>query len=92
MRIAWIVPLLAVIAIALLLVCGPGVHMGWWSAYAGLQLMRAAAYVGILTAVLGIFALLIPATRRGFFVWLVLSVIAGIAVAWVPWHWLNQPH
>lgn len=28
MRVAWIVPLLAVMAIVLLLVAGPGVHMG----------------------------------------------------------------
>ena len=92
MRIAWIVPLLALLAIVLLLVSGPGVHMGWWTFIVGFKLLKWAAYVGIAAAVLGILALLIPYTRRGFFVWLVLSIVAGIAVAWVPWHWLQRAH
>jgi hypothetical protein len=86
MRIAWIVPLLAFIAIVLLLVCGPGVHMGWWSAAIGAQVLKWSAYVGLAAAVLGVAMLINPYTRRGYLYWLVLSIIAGLAVAWVPWH------
>lgn len=86
MRIAWIVPLLALVSIVLLLIAGPGVHMGWWNAATGTQVLKWSTYVGIGTAVLGVAALINPYTRRGFLAWLVLSIIAGLAVAWVPWH------
>jgi hypothetical protein len=86
MRIAWIVPLLALAAIALLLIAGPGVHMGWWNAATGMQVLKWSTYVGIGTAVLGVAMLINPWTRRRVVYWLVMSIIAGIAVAWVPWH------
>lgn len=86
MRITWIVPLLALAAIVLLLIAGPGVHMGWWNAATGTQVLKWSTYVGIGTAVLGVAMLINPWTRRRFVFWLVMSIIAGIAVAWVPWH------
>lgn len=86
MRVAWVVPLLAFVAIVLLLVCGPGVHMGWWSAATGAQVLKWSAYVGLAAAVLGVAMLINPYTRREYLYWLVLSIIAGLAVAWVPWH------
>jgi hypothetical protein len=86
MRIAWIVPLLALAAIVLLLIAGPGVHMGWWSAAAGTRVLKWSTYVGIAAAVLGVAMLINPYTRRRYLYWLVLSIIAGLAVAWVPWH------
>lgn len=92
MKIARIVPLLALIAIVLLLVSGPGVHWGWWDFMTGFKLLKWAAYVGIAAVVFGILALIIPPLRRGHGAWLVLSIIAGIAVAWVPWHWLQRAH
>jgi hypothetical protein len=85
MRIAWIVPLLALAAIALLLIAGPGVHIDWWSAAAGKQVLKWSTWVGIATAVLGVAMLINPYTRRGYLYWLVLSIIAGLSVAWVPW-------
>jgi hypothetical protein len=86
MRITWIVPLLALAAIVLLLVAGPGVHMGWWSAATGTQVLKWSTYVGIAAAVLGVAMLVNPYTRRRYLYWLVLAIIAGLAVAWVPWH------
>ena len=85
MRVAWIVPLLALAAIVLLLIAGPGVHMGWWSTAEGTRVLEWSAYVGIAAAVLGVAMLVNPYTRRGYLYWLVLSIIAGLAVAWVPW-------
>jgi hypothetical protein len=86
MRIAWIVPLLALVAIALLLIAGPGVHMGWWNAATGMQVLKWSTYVGIGTAVLGVAMLINPWTRRRVVYWLVMTIISGIAVAWVPCH------
>jgi hypothetical protein len=86
MRIAWIVPLLALAAIVMLLAAGPGVHMGWWNAAAGSQVLKWSTYVGVAAAVLGVAMLVNPYTRRRYLYWLVLAIIAGLAVAWVPWH------
>lgn len=85
-----IVPLLALIAIVLLLISGPGVHLNGWTFVTGFKLLKWAAFVGIAAAVLGIIALIVPATRRGFWAWLAVSIIVGLAIAWVPWHWMQR--
>lgn len=85
-----VVPLLALIAIVLLLISGPGVHLNWWTFVTGFKLLRWAAFVGIAAAILGIVALIVPATRRGFWAWLAVSIIVGLAVAWTPWHWMQR--
>jgi len=85
-----VVPLLALIAIVLLLISGPGVHLGGWTFVTGFKLLKWAVFAGIAAAVLGIIALIVPATRRGFSTWLTVSIIAGLVVAWVPWHWAQR--
>lgn len=89
MRIAWIVPLLALVAIVLLLISGIGVHLAWWKFTTGFVLLRWAAYVGLATAVLGVLMLIVPATRRGHGAALVIAVVIGLGVAWMPWHWMQ---
>ncbi|MEO6968961.1 MAG: DUF1499 domain-containing protein [Rhodanobacteraceae bacterium] len=92
MKFALIVPLLALIAIVLLLVSGPGVHMGWWDFMTGFKLLKWAAFAGIAAIVVGVLMLIVPATRRGHAAWLVISIIVGLSVAWMPWHWLQRAH
>lgn len=84
------VPLLALIAIVLLLISGPSVHLGWWTFVTGFKLLEWAAYAGLAAAGLGIIALIVPATRHGFSAWLTVSIIVGLVVAWVPWHWAQR--
>lgn len=90
MKIARIVPLLALIAVVLLLISGPGVHLAWWKFPAGFVLLKWAAYFGLAAAVLGVVMLIIPATRRGYAAWLVIAILVGLAVAWTPWHWVQR--
>jgi uncharacterized protein (DUF1499 family) len=74
----------ALIALLLLFLSGPGTRFGMWDFRTGFQLMRWAAYLGILAAVLGIAALALTRGRG--------RVIAGVALllgalAWfLPWN------
>lgn len=90
MKIARIVPLLALIAVVLLVLSGPGVHLAWWKFTTGFVLLKWAAWFGLAAAVLGVVMLIIPATRRGHAMWLVVAVMVGLAVAWTPWHWMQR--
>lgn len=90
MKITWIVPLLALIAVLLLLISGPGVHLHWWRFPTGFVFLKWAAWVGLAAAALGLLMLIVPATRRGRVTWLVVSIIIGLGIAWVPWHWLQR--
>lgn len=90
MRIAWIVPLLALIAVVLLLISGPGVHLALWPFGTGFVLLRWAAYFGLGAVVLGVLMLIIPATRRGHSLRLVVAVLVGLAIAWTPFQWLQR--
>lgn len=85
-----IVPLLALAAIVLLLLSGPGVHLGWWEFTVGFVLLKWAAYAGIAAAALGLIVLIVPAARHGSEAWLVVSIMVGIAVAWMPGHWMQR--
>jgi uncharacterized protein (DUF1499 family) len=75
---------LAIIALLMLFLSGPGTRFGMWHFRTGFQLMRYAAYAGIAAAVLGLVALLLTRGRG--------RVIAGIALllgalAWFfPWN------
>lgn len=75
---------LAVIALLMLFLSGPGTRFGMWDFRTGFQLMRYAAYAGMAAAVLGLVALLL--TRgRGRIVAAVALVLG--ALAWfVPWN------
>jgi uncharacterized protein (DUF1499 family) len=75
---------LAILALLLLFLSGPGTRFGMWHFRTGFQLLRYAAYAGIAAAVLGLIALLLTRGRG--------RVIAGIALllgalAWfLPWN------
>jgi hypothetical protein len=78
---------LAVLAIALLVLAGPGSRLGVWEFATGFVMLRWAAYLGIATAVLGLVLLLRrPAAGR---LWLVLAMVAGLVAVLVPWGWLR---
>ena len=90
MKIAWLALLLAVVAVLLLLLSGIGVQLAWWKFTIGFALLRWAAYFGLAAAVLGVIMLIIPATRRGHVVTLVIALIVGLGVAWMPYHWMQR--
>lgn len=90
MKIAWIAPLLALVAIVLLLLSGAGVHFGWWTFTTGFVLLRWASYAGLAAAILGVLLLIIPATRRGRVTGLLIAIIIGLGVTWMPWQWMQR--
>ena len=82
-------PLLAVAALLLLLVAGPGARLGLWSFGTGFLLLRWAAYIGILAAGLGLVSLLWR--RTGARRWpAALAVLVGAVTALMPYRWLQQ--
>jgi uncharacterized protein (DUF1499 family) len=89
MRWRWLAPTLATLAAILLLAAGPTVRIGLWDFRTGFQMLRWAAYLGIAGAVIALIALFTPA-RRGAVAALLLSVLVGAGVAFIPWRWLHQ--
>lgn len=84
MKLAHIALLVSLLAAALLLIGGPGARFELWDFRFGFQLMRYALYAGGAGAVLAILFLLIPTTRRGHVLSLVVALVIGAAVALVP--------
>ncbi len=88
-RIGWLAPLLAAIAVFLLLAAGPGTRLGLWDFRTGFGLLRWSAYVGMFAAGLGLLSLLWrpPGARR----WpAAVAVLAGTVAALVPYRWMQQ--
>jgi uncharacterized protein (DUF1499 family) len=81
---------LAVVAVLLLVLAGPGVRAGFWTFGTGFQLLRWGAYLGILAGLLAIVLLLRPAWRAPTAWPLVLAVLLGLLAAGVPWYWLQR--
>lgn len=81
---------LSLIAAALLLVAGPGTRLDWWEFGSGFALMRWAAYIGLVAAALALVMLLVPRTRRSGTALLVVALLLGLGVAWVPWNGMRQ--
>lgn len=90
MKLAYFAVLLSLVAAALLLLAGPGTQMGWWEFRTGFQLLRWAVYIGLAAAALALVSMLVPRVRRAGMRWLVLAMVAGLAVAYVPWHGMRQ--
>lgn len=80
-----VVLLIAVVAVGMLLLAGPGTRMDWWEFGFGFTLMEWALYGGVAAGALGILLLLIPATRRGGAGVLVAAAVIGLATAAVPY-------
>ncbi|MEO8746252.1 MAG: DUF1499 domain-containing protein [Rhodanobacter sp.] len=90
MKIAYLAPLLALTALLVLLVSGPGVHLGLWAFPIGFQLLKWAAYAGLAGAFAGVVFLAIPPTRRRHAKVLAAAIVVGLGIAWIPWHALQN--
>lgn len=77
--------LLSVIAVLLLLAAGPGTRLELWEFRTGFQLMRWAAFTGLAAAAAAVVMLLLPRTRRSGFGGLLVALVLGLGVAFVPW-------
>lgn len=84
MKLSRLVLLLAVVAAILLLLAGPGTRMEWWDFRTGFKLLRWATFGGLGAAVLATIGLLVPRVRRGGARFLVLALVIGLAVAYMP--------
>jgi uncharacterized protein (DUF1499 family) len=79
--------LVAVLAILLLALAGPGVRLSLWSIGSGFQLLRWAAYLGLAAAAAALIQLLVP-SWRGPAAWpLGVAFVLGLLAAGVPWFW-----
>jgi uncharacterized protein (DUF1499 family) len=89
MRLRWLAPALAAVALLLLLLAGPTVRLGLWSFGTGFSLLRWAAYIGLASVAAAVAALLTRTGRRPVLLQLGALLIGG-GVAFMPWHWLQQ--
>ena len=89
MKISRLPLLVALIALLMLLVAGPGTRFGLWEYGTGFLLMRWAFFAGAGAAVLALVLLVIPRTRRDAASTLVLALVVGSVAAWVPWNGLQ---
>lgn len=80
---------LAVAALVLLLVSGPGYRLELWEFRTGFSLMRWAAFAGLAAAAIGLVALLVPKLRRATRWPSVAALMLGVLVAYVPWSGLQ---
>jgi uncharacterized protein (DUF1499 family) len=88
-RIRRLAPLIAALAILLLLSAGPGTRLGLWEFRTGFILLRWSAYLGIFAAGLGLVGLLWrPA---GASPWpAAVALLLGATTALVPYRWMRQ--
>lgn len=84
MRLARLPVLVAILALVLLLVSGPGTRLDLWHFRTGFTLMTWATFLGLGAAALSILLLLIPRTRRGHAKTLVFGTVLGLAAAAMP--------
>ncbi len=82
--------LLGVIAALLLLAAGPGTRLDLWEFRTGFQLMRWAAFAGLAAAAVAVVMLLLPRTRRTGLAGLLMALVLGLGVAFVPWNGMRQ--
>ncbi len=82
--------LLGIIASVLLLLAGPGARFDLWEFRTGFQLLRWAAYTGLAASALALVMLLLPRIRRRGFASLVVALVLGMGVAFVPWSGIRQ--
>lgn len=81
---------LGILAALLLLASGPGVRLGLWAFPTGFQLMRWAAFVGLAAAAVAVLMLIAPRTRRSGIGTLLVALVIGLGVAFVPWNGMRQ--
>jgi uncharacterized protein (DUF1499 family) len=76
---------LAIIALALLLLTGPGTRAGLFHFRTGFTIMKWASYAGIATMVVSVIYLLVPRLRANNLTPLIIAFIIGAAVFYMPW-------
>ena len=88
-RLRGLAPVIAGLAVLLLVTAGPGTRVGLWDFRTGFQLLRWGAYLGIAGAGLGVVALLgRPAGSR---LWPPLfAIVVGAVATLVPWLWMER--
>lgn len=82
--------LLSVIAAGLLLAAGPGTRLDLWEFRTGFQLMRWAAFAGLAAAAVAVVMLVLPRTRRSAAGPLLLALVLGLGVAFLPWNGMRR--
>ena len=82
--------LIAILAILMLALAGPGVRVGLWTISTGFQLLRWGAYLGIAASVAALIQLLVPAWRAPSAVPLLAAIGLGLVAAGVPWFWRHR--
>ena len=90
MKPAYIPLLLAMVASLLLLSSGPGTRLDLWEFGTGFKLLGAAAIVGLVASAVALVMLLIPRIRRRGMAGLVVALVVGLAVAFVPWSGMQR--
>jgi uncharacterized protein (DUF1499 family) len=82
--------LVALVALVMLALSGPGVRFELWSYRTGLILFRWTAYVAIAASLVAALALAIPKVRAQGFLLPMLALVIGLAVLYVPLRFLQQ--
>lgn len=79
------VVVIALLAIFLLLISGPGTRFGLWQYGTGFLLMRIAFFAALGAAGLALVLLVFPKTRAAGTLALVVTLVIGLGTAWVPY-------
>jgi uncharacterized protein (DUF1499 family) len=90
MKISRIPLLLALLSLVLLGASGLGVQLGWWAFPVGFQILRWVVYCGLAAVVVSLLCMAAPTLRRGAWSILVLGLLVGAGVAFVPWRIAQQ--
>jgi len=88
-RIRGLAPVLAILAVTLVALAGPGTRVGLWDFRAGFQLLRWGAYLGIAAAGLGL-VLLLRRPLGASVVPPVLAIVLGGLAMFLPWRLMEQ--
>jgi uncharacterized protein (DUF1499 family) len=91
--IVWLRPLallLALAALAMLVLSGPGVRFELWSYRTGLTVFRWTAYVAIAAALVAVVALAIPKVRAAGLLMPAVALLVGLAVLYVPLQFIQR--
>jgi uncharacterized protein (DUF1499 family) len=90
---AWLRPValaVALVALAMLALSGPGTRFELWSYRIGLTAFRWSAYVAIAAAVLAAIALALPAVRARGVAMPMVALLVGLAALYPPLQFLKQ--
>ena len=81
---------LAIVAVLLLLVAGPGTRLGLWDFRFGFTLLRYGAILGAVAAVVALVQFLMPTRRAAHWRSLVAAMALGGVTFLVPYRWLER--